>query len=352
MDTEAFYFEEGFPFQGRKRIQLEDFLKKNDLTYDKKIQYSVMLKTGDGKLAGCGSRHENILKCIAIDPAFQGEGCLQRIMTALLKNASQSGISHLFLFTKPMYQQMFSDMGFYPITRTDEMLFMENRKNGICEYLEQEASQILLKKGETAGAIVMNANPFTNGHRYLVETAAASCEVLHVFVLSEDASDFPADIRLALVKRGCADLKNVFVHGSSDYLISHATFPDYFLKEKAAAPEKAALLDLQIFGQYFKPAFHLTKRFVGEEPFCPTTRAYNEQMKKVLPDFGIRVIEIPRCTGSDGTAISATLVRRSFLFGSLEDVRPLVPQTTYAWLSSSEGQSLKEKLLLEKENES
>ena len=29
----------------------------------------------------------------------------------------------------------------------------------------------------------------------------------HVFVLSEDASEFPAEIRMELVKKGCSDLK-------------------------------------------------------------------------------------------------------------------------------------------------
>jgi [citrate (pro-3S)-lyase] ligase len=37
----------------------------------------------------------------------------------------------------------------------------------------------------------MNANPFTLGHRHLVEQAAARCDALHLFVVREDASFFP-----------------------------------------------------------------------------------------------------------------------------------------------------------------
>lgn len=349
MNAGDFYLEEGFPFRGRKLEQLKQFLEKSGLTYDPLVQYSVLLKTREGAIAGCGSRHENTLKCIAVDERFQGEGYLSILMTALSKNAYQQGISHLFLFTKPANLVMFSDMGFYPITSTEDMLLMENRKNGIREYLAREAATLLPEEKKTAGAIVMNANPFTNGHRYLAETAAAQCDLLHIFVLSEDASEFPAGIRLELVRKGCADLENVFIHGSSDYLISHATFPDYFLKDKAEATDKAALLDLKIFGEYFKDAFHLTRRFVGEEPFSRITRIYNEQMKKILPQYGIEVTEIPRCTAPDGTVISATQVRRLFLSGCTEELKPFVPKTTYAFLTSSEGQALKKQLLEEKD---
>lgn len=344
MNSERFYLDEGFPFQGRKLDKLKNFLAENDLTYDEQIQYSVLLKTTDGKIAGCASRHENTLKCIAIDKTFQGEGCLQMLMTQLIKNAAQQNISHLFLFTKPMYLSMFSDMGFYPVMETQDMLLMENRKNGIRTYLQKEAAGLSVSEKNTVGSIVMNANPFTNGHKYLVETAAKTCDLLHVFVLSTDSSEFPADIRLELVKRGCEQFPNVRVHGSSDYLISHATFPDYFLKDKAAASDKAALLDLMIFGKYYKEAFGINRRFVGEEPFSRITRSYNEQMKQVLPSYDIQVTEIPRCQ-TEETVISATFVRRKFLEGDFERLKAFVPKTTYDFLLSKEGQELRKKLL-------
>ena len=344
---EQFYLEEGFPFHSRKLEQMKNFLKEFDLTYDSQIQYSVFLKTASGELAGCGSRHENTLKCIAINPSFQGEGCLQLIMTQLVKNAFEQGISHLFLFTKPIYQQMFSDMGFYAITETEDMLLMENRKNGIQQYLQEEARNLPDCEGNSIGSIVMNANPFTYGHQYLVEAAAKSCDYLHVFVLSTDSSEFPSDVRLELVKQGCTHLPNVFVHGSSDYLISHATFPDYFLKDKATATEKAAVLDLQIFGTYFKKTFHITHRFVGEEPFSMITRAYNEQMKKILPSFDIKVMEVPRCK-KENTVISATFVRQKFLEGEYSLLKKFVPASTYNYLVSPAGKKLRNSLVSKK----
>lgn len=342
---QSVYLEEGFPFKNYKLKKIKAFLSENDLTYDEQIQYTALLCDSDGRIVGCGSRHENTLKCIAIDPNSQGEGYLQQIVTQLVKQAYTAGYSHLFLFTKPEYRIVFGDMGFYPIMETADMLLMENRRNGISLYLEKECEQIPAPADtDIVGAIVMNANPFTLGHRYLVETASKSCDILHVFVLSTDSSEFPADIRLELVKAGCTEFENVYVHGSSDYLISHATFPDYFLKDKASASDKAATLDLMIFGKYYKETFYIKKRFVGEEPFSDVTRAYNTQMKQVLPPLGIEVTEIPR-TASGNVVISATYVRKLFLEGDFENLKPLVPETTYAFLISKEGQSLRKNLI-------
>ena len=348
MELTNAYIEEGFPFHGRKLKKMKEFLAVSGLDYDTDISYSVMLCKDEGQIIGCGSRHENILKCIAIDDSFQGEGLLQKIVTQLINQAYASGMSHLFLFTKPEYRIVFGDMGFYPVTSTDSMLLLENRKDGIRRYIQGELEKAPVE--ENSGAIVMNANPFTLGHRHLIETAAKLCPLLHVFVLSEDASEFPASVRLELVKQGCTDLKNVIVHGSSDYLISHATFPDYFLKDKAAASTKAAELDLKIFVEYFKDAFHITRRFVGEEPFSPVTNAYNIQMKELLPPAGIEVTEIPR-KASGEIIISATLVRKKFMENDLDSIRSLVPESTYAYLTSEEGLALRKKIL-ENENES
>ncbi len=114
MELANSYLEEGFPFRGRKRKKMEQFLEKSGLTYDAQIIYSVLLCRGDGEIIGCGSRHENILKCIAVDETYQGEGLLQRIVTQLIKQAYTCGIPHLFLFTKPKYRVVFEDMASTP----------------------------------------------------------------------------------------------------------------------------------------------------------------------------------------------------------------------------------------------
>ena len=67
MNSQSYYLEEGFPFRNRKLEKLKAFLSENALAYDQQIQYTVLLCNDEGKIMGCGSRHENTLKCIAIE---------------------------------------------------------------------------------------------------------------------------------------------------------------------------------------------------------------------------------------------------------------------------------------------
>jgi [citrate (pro-3S)-lyase] ligase len=189
----------------------------------------------------------------------------------------------------------------------------------------------------------MNCNPFTKGHQYLIENAAGQCAWLHVFVVSENKSAFPADLRYRLVREGTARIKNVLVHPTGPYLISSATFPDYFFKEAlygspGAAPSSPqninTLLDLVIFAECFAKPLGISRRFVGAEPFDPVTAEYNRQMKDALPRFGIEVIELDRLE-EKGEAISASRVRGLLKEGKLGDLRALVPETTYDHLEKN-----------------
>ncbi|MGN0625796.1 MAG: [citrate (pro-3S)-lyase] ligase, partial [Oscillospiraceae bacterium] len=275
MDFNGFYEEFGEPFSGRKRRKLIEFLQKAELDYDEQIEYSVNLVDGDGEIVATGSLHQNVLKCIAVSEKQQGLGLSARIVTLLMNHAMEKGRDHLFLFTKPKSLLMFSDLGFYKIIQTKDVLLMENRKNGIQSYVQALSRP---QQAGTVGAIVANCNPFTLGHRYLVEQAASRCDTLHLFVLSEDKSVFPAEVRYELVREGVQDLKNVFLHHSSDYLISSAVFPTYFIKDKSKAADANCELDIRIFCEFFAKELGITKRFVGSEPFCPVTNAYNQAM--------------------------------------------------------------------------
>lgn len=52
------------------------------------------------------------------------------------------------------------------------------------------------------GSIVMNCNPFTLGHRYLIEYASKYVDYLYIFVVEEDKSFFPFSDRIDLIKKG------------------------------------------------------------------------------------------------------------------------------------------------------
>ena len=164
---------------------------------------------------------------------------------------------------------------------------MENRPDGFERYLRG------LKAARTTGksaAVVMNANPFTRGHQYLVEKAAAACDTLHLFIVSEDASLVPFAVRKKLVAEGVKHLPNVVLHDSGPYIISNATFPSYFLKDEAAVIDGHARLDLAVFTKIAK-ALNITARYVGEEPTSQVTGLYNQIMSQQLPKAGMDIVE-------------------------------------------------------------
>lgn len=293
-------------------------------------EYTVLVWEED-VLVATGSRDRNILKCIAVDAAHQGQGLTSVVLTHLRQNAFQSGFSQLFLYTKPQNEHLFTPLFFYPIARTGKVLLMEDDANGIRRFL----SSLRAPRGE-CGAIVMNADPFTLGHRYLVETAADQCRQLLVFVLSEDQGRFPADVRLDLVRQGTADIPNVTVLPTGPYLISSATFPTYFLKDRDHAADIHCMLDVEIFVKHFAPHFSIVRRFVGTEPLSALTARYNEILKAQLPDRGIQVTELPRLE-QNGTPISASAVRKALNESDWETVRTLVPQTTFNYLFEEEA---------------
>lgn len=181
------------------------------------------------------------------------------------------------------------------------------------------------------GSIVMNCNPFTLGHRYLIEQALKQCDYLAIFVVQEDKSIFPFEDRLRLVSEGVADLSNVMVIPSGRFIISSLTFSEYFNKSKLQERVIDTSMDLLIFAKEIAPCLHITKRFVGEEPFDKVTRQYNESMKKILPEYGVEFVEIPRKKCND-EAISASRVRRLIEQKDFASIKELVPESTFKYL--------------------
>ncbi len=189
------------------------------------------------------------------------------------------------------------------------------------------------KKPGKNGAIVMNCNPFTRGHRYLIETAASKVDNLYVFVVEEDKSVFKFKDRFKMVELGTADIGNVIVKPSGKYIVSAQTLPGYFTKAEFKDAYLNASDDLEFFMQISK-ALDVSVRFVGEEPIDLYTRQYNDNMRRVLPKYGMDFVEIPRKTvdaGSD-VVISASRVRKLIDEKDYEGVRAIVPQTTYDYL--------------------
>ena len=194
-------------------------------------------------------------------------------------------------------------------------------------YLTTSPPHHLTTTMQPTGCIVMNCNPFTLGHRYLIEQAAKQVERLYVMVVREDCSLFAYTERKAMVEQGVADIENVNVIDGSDYAISRATFPTYFLKRLDDAADTQMLLDLDLFRRHIAPALGATVRFVGTEPTDQLTRRYNQLMHEALKD----VREINRLE-KDGNAVSASRVRKAMEEGDMNTIRQLVPPTTLPYI--------------------
>ena len=325
--------------------QMEQLLAQEGIERDGNLDYTVGLYDEDYNLAATGSCFGNTLRCLAVDNRHQGEGLLNQVISHLIDYQYRRGILDLFLYTKCNTALFFKDLGFYEIARVEgKVVFMENRKGGFERYLERLLAETEKSglTGERVGAVVMNANPFTLGHQYLVETAAADCDVLHLFVVSEDASLVPFAVREQLVKEGTAHLNNVVYHRTESYMISNATFPSYFLKDKDTVIRSHAVLDITIFEKIAK-TLGIRVRYVGEEPFSAVTGIYNQVMAEQLDAAGLTLPVIPR-KESGGAALSASKVRQLIKENRMEEMHGLVPESTYSYFISDVGRETAEKI--------
>lgn len=313
--------------------RVRDLLADSGLALDEDISH-IVEALADDRLVGCAGLAGDVIKCVAVAEGFRSENLSARLLTEVENLALQQGHFHLFLYTRPCNEARFAHCGFWPLARSgDEVVLMENTPQGIHRYCRQ--LQALRQPGDRIGSLVMNANPFTLGHRYLAEQAASACDRLHLFVVREDASFFPYRERLEMVRKGVAHLTNVTVYEGSRYIISRATFPSYFLKESGKVQQAWSEIDARIFRDYIIPALGITHRFIGSEPFCKVTRQYNQTLHSVLTDKAA-VIELARIEAA-GAAISASEARRLLKTQQFARLQEIVPETTFALLQTRYG---------------
>ncbi len=297
---------------------------------DEATDATVLVFDGDRAVA-TGSRSGAILKLIAVDEDYRGEDLTSTVISMLRTDALSDGHRHLFLYTKPECRETFSRLFFYPVASCNGVLLMEDRRDGIASYISSLPEQ---PSDGIFGAVIMNANPFTLGHLALVERAAGECDRVFVFVLSEDKSEFSAKDRFNMVNLGVSHLENVTVLPTGPYMISSATFPTYFIKDRENAEEIHCGLDIEIFATTVAKRLSITRRYVGTEPSSPTTAKYNEALKRLLPGRGISLIEVPR-SESLGKPISAGEFRRRIKSGEREAALSLIPTSTINYLEAN-----------------
>lgn len=331
-------------YNGEDKEKLTQFLSKFDLRYEEDIEYTIIYKQGNNIIA-TGSISGPVIKCTAINPDYQNRGLLNKLITDLIKYEYNLGNHHLFVFTKPIYIDKFKEQGFKEIETIKEKISMlEFGIEDISDYkdyLSKELDEKMINKDKIT-ALVLNCNPYTKGHEYLIKRAAAESDFVVIFVVEEDKSLFPADIRYKLVKQAAADFNNVEVVRGGNYIISSATFPSYFTQQQEIASVHAEL-DLNIFAKHIAPVAGINWRYVGEEPYCKVTSLYNEKMKKILGKAGIQVKEIKR-KKLEGKAISASHVRELIKNDKLKESKRYLPSVTYDFLKTDQGKEIIERI--------
>lgn len=328
-----------------ERALLGRFLSSHELHFEEDIEVAYGIYNEEELLVGCGCAAGSLLKCFAVDEALRGQNALGALLSQLFQNRFAAGYYNLFVITRPHNEKLFTACGMHVLTRTDALVMLENLRDGPQRYADMvraklpkyenaalSAPPLSLPNTPVIGAVVMNCNPFTLGHRALVEYAAAHCDLLYLFIVEENRSAFSAETRLALARAATADLPQVYPVLSGSYIISSATFPTYFLKAGEDAAALQCDLDITLFATRIAPALNITVRFAGEEPLDATTARYNRAMRNILPQYGISFCEIPRITDGD-TVISASRVRTLLAEkGFCEEIRRMVPPATAEYL--------------------
>lgn len=325
-----------------EKQQVLDLLTRFELTFSDQMDYTMGLFDGD-RLIGTGSISGRVLRDIAIDADYQGQKLAHRILSHLMAKGSALGLTGFQIFTKPEKAGVFERDGFHTVAKAlPYAALLEYGDNTIADFIERVRTEVGPKKGPVRGSIVMNCNPFTRGHRALVEYTSQHCDDVILFVVQEDRSLFPFADRIELVRQGVADLGNVHVVSGGDYIISNATFPTYFIKGTEALDAQTKL-DATVFAECIAPALDINIRFVGEEPTDNTTNAYNQALAKVLPMNDMDFQIIPR-KAEQGNIISASKVRAALNEDNWDLVAQFVPPTTLAYLRSPKGAAVIQKI--------
>jgi hypothetical protein len=315
-----------------------NFLEKLDLhNFSERevavIDHTLGLIDEDGNLVGTGSVAGNVLKYIAVCNKDSEPGQrFNKIVTALSQYLFTQQIFHMFVFTKVKYADSFKHLGFSELARTDEAAFLENGSPDVHDYLAS-LPKITNQAEKKVAGIVMNANPFTFGHRYLVQKASQENDLVYVFVVATDMSLFNSKERFELVKKGCAEFKNVYVVSGDSYMVSAATFPAYFLKSADTLIENQTTIDARVFKNVIAPVLSIKHRYVGTEPFSHATSIYNDSLKREL-EPGINLHLIPRLQKGD-TTVTATKVRQLIKIDDLAAIEDLVPASTAEFIKAN-----------------
>lgn len=316
---------------------LISFLSKNNLEYEYDIDFSILVYDND-QLIATGSLANNIMKCFLVIEKYKGKNVTNLIFKYLVDILYSRNVHHFFVFTLPRNEKIFLSLNMKRVVKTMNTVLLESGEH-ISDVLTRLKINYDISNNKKA-CLIINANPMTLGHQYLIETAAKENKEVIVFVVSEDLSSFPFSDRFKIIKEATKHLDNVKVLPSLSYLVSRITFPKYFLKEDQLIQDEQTLVDVLVYKEYYAKIFKINLRYLGEEPFSYNTSKYN----KVLQDYLGQNVKIVKRLEHNKKAISASQVRKLMKADKIEKLKDLVPQATYDFLLSDKGKEIIKKV--------
>lgn len=320
--------------KGHAREKVEFFLATFGLSLDDDVEHTIIARIDD-RIIGTCSHAGKVIKCFAVSKDYQNVGISERLLTEITNDMFDKGIQDSFIFTRPENKVLFEGFGFKEIHTADNIALLESGSRDIKGYIARMFKNSNLDNNEKA-ALVVNCNPFTRGHRYLIQKASEENDQVIVFVVEEDLSLFPFSVRIKLIREGLKDLENVTVLPGGEYIISSGTFPTYFLREDEEKDKAYQSLDAGIFGRYIASVFNIRRRYLGTEPYSKTTDEYNKAMIDILPKYGVDIVLVERLE-IDTKIVSASTVRQLVREDRWSEIKAMVPDSTYNYLLSDEA---------------
>jgi [citrate (pro-3S)-lyase] ligase len=324
----------------REVQEIKEFLGKFDVVWDNPDKTYVI--RDKGKIISTGSVSGNILKYFFSEEEYKGQGTMTIIYNSLLNYLVEKNIGSYFVFTTPSNKKIFESLGLNEVHSTDKVTLFEGGFYSYNKWIDKVKSYIGPKKGRR-GAIIVNCNPMTLGHKYLMEKALDEVDELLIFVVEEDKSVFPFKDRFGILQKELSSYDRIKLLEGGPYIISQATFPTYFIKKKDEMLETYTNLDGSIFADKIAKDLEIDIRFFGSEPTDLVTLAYNKSMDRILKSRGIDVKIFER-KSLDDTIISASSVRKLIKEDRLEEAFKYLPSSTIEYLKSDRGREVIEKI--------
>ena len=208
-------------------------------------------------------------------------------------------------------------------------------------YLDLHFNDFHPKEGERIGTVGMHGNPFTLGHRYLIETASKQVDKLFVLLIEDELGIFSYAERFAMAVEGTRDLPNVRIVSGGPFQATRNVFREYFVKVQPTDMRESATADALIYTEIIGPRLGISCRFFGDERHNPKMQFFNDLMLDLLPKYGIDAIEIPRAK-THGQSISASAARKAAAEGDRETLLQHIPETTVKYFIGEDEESTEE----------